>query len=223
MPEEQKNTDSTSFASILAGVQRLRGEEAGSSAPPSQPTPQRPPQQQTQAPVVHQRPQAQPRPDPSIGTKRVNAFNQDRTRAGSPQIDQRGSKKPSQISVNKSQEGNPLLQAIKNVNWAYAEARNPYDYLVNNREVIFLSLRYHKLHPEYIGNRMKALMRRNAILLTVVDVENSEQIIRELNKLCLFNEFTLILAFTFEQAGKYISFMATTPSKVIKRKAPAEP
>lgn len=44
-------------------------------------------------------------------------------------------------------------------------------------------------------------------MLCVVDIENSEDILKELNKLCMFEGFALLLAFTFEQAGKYLAFM----------------
>lgn len=57
---------------------------------------------------------------------------------------------------------------------------------------------------------MKPLLKKNALLLTVVDVENSESILREINRICLFNEFTLLLAFNFEQAAKYLTYLATS-------------
>lgn len=190
------NTDTTSFASILAGVQKLRGDNTTNSTP--KPAPQTP----------------NPAPD-SIQRKRTNAFNQDRSTYNGPRIggqvtNKSSAGKPSSISVNKSQTGNPLLQHIINVNWTYVESRNTYDYLIKDRQIIFLSLKYHKLHPEYIQNKMKPLIKKNAILLTVVDVENSETILREINRICLFNEFTLLLAFNFEQAAKYLSYLATT-------------
>lgn len=193
-------TDTTSFASILAGVKELRGETTSTA-----PTPQ------SVAPVSRQE---QQQTVSDIQRKRTNAFNQDRisyNHSGKNQSFQKSaSSKPSSISVNKTQTGNPLLQHIVNVNWSYVESRNTYDYLIKNRQVVFLSLKYHKLHPEYIQNRMKPLTKKDAILLTVVDIENSESILREINRICLFNEFTLLLAFNFEQAAKYLTYMATS-------------
>ncbi len=200
----QSNTDTTSFASILAGVQKLRGEPSSNDSN-STPIAQ-------QSPVTRQ-PQAQAQQPTVSSKKRTNAFNQDRASYNSPKtqpFQKTGSPKPSTISVNKTQTGNPLLQHIINVNWTYVESRNTYDYLVKNREVIFLSLKYHKLHPEYIQNKMKPLLKKNALLLTVVDIENSESILREINRICLFNGFTLLLAFNFEQAAKYLTYLATS-------------
>lgn len=224
---EPPKTDTTSFASILAGVQKLRGDSNTPTTTATTATAQTQAQPTTTSTTttpssIPASTSALPRPSQNplhrssqqnIPQKRTNAFNQDRTtfnasKAGGFQ--KSGSPKPSSISVNKTQTGNPLLQNIVNVNWTYVESRNPYDYLVKNRQVIFLSLKYHKLHPEYIQNKMKPLLRKNAILLTVVDIENSESILREINKICLFNEFTLLLAFNFEQAAKYLTYLATS-------------
>ncbi|KAL6942654.1 hypothetical protein ACO0QE_003839 [Hanseniaspora vineae] len=117
------------------------------------------------------------------------------------------------ILVNKSQKGNPLLDKFTNVNWRYVSSSSPlekidYDYMVRGkRKVIFLSLKYHKLHPEYIVKKSKPVANQGAIMLCVVDIEKSENILKDLNKLCLFNGFTLLLSFNFEQAAKYLMYM----------------
>ena len=116
--------------------------------------------------------------------------------------------------VNKSQKGNPLLDKFANVNWRYVSSSSSllekidYDYMVRGkRKVIFLSLKYHKLHPEYIVKKLKPVANQGAIMLCVVDIEKSENILKDLNKLCLFNGFTLLLSFNFEQAAKYLMYM----------------
>ncbi|KAL6939152.1 hypothetical protein ACO0RG_002979 [Hanseniaspora osmophila] len=118
------------------------------------------------------------------------------------------------ILVNKSQKGNPLLDKFANVNWRYVSSSSSllekidYDYMVRGkRKVIFLSLKYHKLHPEYIVKKLKPVANQGAIMLCVVDIEKSENILKDLNKLCLFNGFTLLLSFNFEQAAKYLMYM----------------
>ncbi|ODV72456.1 DNA repair protein RAD10 [Cyberlindnera jadinii NRRL Y-1542] len=147
------NQDSTSFASILAGVQRLR-ENGEVAREPENKQVQR--QQQSPQPVQRQ-------PSPHIGQKRINAFNQDKSRSQGPKVP-----KPSSLNVNSRQKQNPLMSSLTNVNYIFVEQRNVYDFLVNGRDVIFLSLKYHKLHPEYIQNRMKPLMKKNAILLSIL-------------------------------------------------------
>lgn len=116
------------------------------------------------------------------------------------------------ILVSTTQTGNPLLNVFVNVNWRYVknttESSISYDYQVRGRNIIFLSLKYHKLHPEYINKRIQSLNKsKSNILLCVVDIDNSEDILRYVNKICMFNDFTLLLAFTFDQAGKYLMFM----------------
>lgn len=202
--------DSTSFASILAGVAKLR--ESGDSQQPGQshqPTSNAAQQPVERPPPQAQRPQQRSVPaEPQIGQKRVNAFNQDAVRKQGPRIS-----KPSSLSVNSRQKQNPLMKFITNVNYTFTEQRNMYDFLVSGRDVIFLSLKYHKLHPEYLQNRMKPLVRKNAVLITVVDVENHETILRDINKASLYNDFTLLVAFTYEQAAKYLTYMATATKK----------
>jgi DNA excision repair protein ERCC-1 len=192
--------DSTSFASILAGVKRLReGGEDGESQ-------EREETHRSQGLQQQQRPR--PQTDPQRPQQRVNAFNKD----NAPRPKAAGTtNNPSAISVNSRQKQNPLMNFLTNVNYNFVEQRNVFDFLVNAREVVFLSLKYHKLHPEYIHNRMKPLTKKNAILITVVDVENNETIMREINKACLYNEFTLLVAFTYEQAAKYLTYLATSP------------
>ncbi|SSD60297.1 related to DNA repair protein RAD10 [Saccharomycodes ludwigii] len=116
------------------------------------------------------------------------------------------------VLVSKTQKGNPLLDKLQNTKWRYVSssptAKIEYDYLIRgSRKVIFLSLKYHKLHPEYIYRKIKPIVNQNSILLCVVDVENSEDILKDLTKLTLFNGFTLLLSFNFEQAAKYIMFL----------------
>lgn len=207
--------DSTSFASILAGVQKLR--ESGEVSQPRPQTQQtQPPMPPMQRPMAPRAPQAQrvttgqrSQTEPQTGQKRVNAFNQDRPRTQSPLV-----RKPSSLSVNSRQKQNPLMNFLTNVNYIFVEQRNVYDFLVSGRDVIFLSLKYHKLHPEYIQNRMKALLKKNAILITVVDVENNETILREINKMCLYSDFTFLVAFTYEQAAKYLTYLATATAPI---------
>jgi DNA excision repair protein ERCC-1 len=54
------------------------------------------------------------------------------------------------ILVNAKQRGNPLLKAITNIPWEYDEIVA--DYVVGVTAcILFLSLRYHTLNPDYIN------------------------------------------------------------------------
>ena len=61
-----------------------------------------------------------------------------------------------QLIVNPRQKGNPILKLIRNVSWAYGET--PADYLLSDSAcALFLSLRYHQLHPNYLARRLGEL------------------------------------------------------------------
>lgn len=200
------NTDTTSFESILAGVKQLRKQHGDTQT-----------SQQTQVSPETSKEAKSSRSDSSIPV--INSFNQQKETTGNLEEAKNGHKRKWQntatgktVLVSSSQKGNPLLDSLANTNWRYVSSSGGtkiyYDYMVQGRNVIFLSLKYHKLHPEYIFKKVQPLAKnQNNILLCVVDVENAEDILKDLNKLCMFNGFTLLLAFNFDQAGKYLMFM----------------
>ncbi|QLQ81788.1 hypothetical protein HG537_0G00420 [Torulaspora globosa] len=197
------NTDPTSFQSILAGVKRLRekeggrednGDRKGTGGTPS---------------VVEK---------PEKPEKVINAFNQqarsrpiaDRAETGPK--GQVGVNVGKTILVNTTQKENPLLNHLKNTNWRYVSSAKGtkvyYDYLIKKRSVLFLTLTYHKLYADYIGRRMQPLQNNgDNILIFVVDDNNSEDILKDITKMCMFKGFTLLLAFNFEQAARYIEYL----------------
>ena len=64
-----------------------------------------------------------------------------------------------QLLVNPRQRGNPILKLIRNVPWAYSET--PADYIMSDTScALFLSLRYHQLHPNYLARRLGELKHR---------------------------------------------------------------
>ncbi|SCW00237.1 LAFE_0B12464g1_1 [Lachancea fermentati] len=197
------NADTTSFQSVLSGVRKLQDKNASISYPSNASN------------------SAESKGKREIQTGNViNSFNQQKDHLnrqlspevprGKRRIDSLGSGKT--ILVSSSQKGNPLLNCLTNTNWRYVSSSGGtkiyYDYNVKGRNVVFLSLKYHKLHPEYIAKKMQPLIKKgNNILICVVDIERSEDILKDLNKDCMFNDFVMLLAFNFEQAAKYLMFM----------------
>ena len=59
-------------------------------------------------------------------------------------------------------------------------------------------LKYHLLHPEYIHGRIEKLGQAYSLRLMLVhcDVDNHAPSIRELTKVCLVNNFTMLVAWT---------------------------
>lgn len=124
------------------------------------------------------------------------------------------------ILVNSTQNGNAILASIKSVPWEYADIQP--DFVIGATAcAIFLSLRYHRLHPEYIYNRIKDLGKQFVlrIMLVLCDIDNHKESLRELTKTCVVSDFTLIVAWSPAEAGRYLeSFksLESAPAKEIK-------
>lgn len=67
--------------------------------------------------------------------------------------------------------GNPILKSITNVPWEFDDSIIP-DYVVGKTAgILFLSLRYHSLNPDYIHNRLKELGKRFELRILLVQVD----------------------------------------------------
>ncbi|KAI1319407.1 restriction endonuclease type II-like protein [Xylariaceae sp. FL0255] len=111
----------------------------------------------------------------------------------------------SSILVSPRQKGNPVLAALRSVAWEYSDI--PADYgLGLTTCALFLSLKYHRLHPEYIYTRIRNLQGKFnlRILLTMVDIPNHEDSLRELSKTSLVNNVTIILCWSAAEAARYL-------------------
>lgn len=75
------------------------------------------------------------------------------------------------VLVNPKQRGNPILKAISNVPWEFDDSIVP-DYVVGvTAGILYLSLRYHQLNPDYIHNRLKQLGKRFELRVLLVQVD----------------------------------------------------
>lgn len=109
------------------------------------------------------------------------------------------------IIVSKRQEGNPVLKHIRNVPWEYRDLAP--DFLVGASNcVLFLSIRYHRLHPEYVFTRVQHVGKsyNMRILLTLVDVKDGSKELVELSRIAVVNKLTMIVAWSNEEAGRYL-------------------
>ncbi|KAJ8350189.1 hypothetical protein SKAU_G00253190 [Synaphobranchus kaupii] len=111
----------------------------------------------------------------------------------------------SSIIVSPRQRGNPILKFVRSVPWEFGEVAP--DYVLGQTTcALFLSLRYHTLNPNYIHDRLKQLgqtfMLR--ILLVQVDVKDPHHALKELARICIMADCTLILAWSPEEAGRYL-------------------
>ncbi|XP_068111715.1 DNA excision repair protein ERCC-1 [Hyperolius riggenbachi] len=109
------------------------------------------------------------------------------------------------IVVSTRQRGNPLLKHVRNIPWEFGDIMPDY-VLGETCCAFFLSLRYHNLNPEYIHTRLKPLGQAYAlrILLVQVDVKDPQFSLKELAKICILSDLTLILSWSSEEAARYL-------------------
>eukprot|EP00127_Corallochytrium_limacisporum_P004759 Clim_evm113s172 gene=Clim_evmTU113s172 len=129
-------------------------------------------------------------------------------RSGGPQgpdTDLRRLQNPNLIMVNVRQKGNPILKYIRNVGWNF-EKIEPDFILGQTTCALYLSMKYHRLHPEYIYTRLRELDHKFdvRVLLLMVDVPDHKETLKELTKAAILKNFTLILAWSVEEAARYL-------------------
>ncbi|KAI5117222.1 hypothetical protein M0805_008692 [Coniferiporia weirii] len=110
------------------------------------------------------------------------------------------------IIINPCQRLNPLLECIKNVSKEFGDIVPDFQ-LGRTTCALFLSLKYHRLHPEYIHQRIQKLgsTYNLRILLLMCDVSEHQDPIRELTKTCLINNITVMVCWSNEEAGTYLA------------------
>ncbi|KAK2839684.1 hypothetical protein Q5P01_013424 [Channa striata] len=111
----------------------------------------------------------------------------------------------SSIVVSPRQRGNPILKFVRSVPWEFGDVVP--DYVLGQTTcALFLSLRYHNLNPNYIHDRLKQLGQTFTlrVLLVQVDVKDPHHALKELARMCIMADCTLILAWSPEEAGRYL-------------------
>ncbi|GAA6043456.1 hypothetical protein JCM8097_002868 [Rhodosporidiobolus ruineniae] len=120
------------------------------------------------------------------------------------------------ILVSTRQKGNPVINHIRTVPWEYGDIKC--DYQVGaTAGLLYLSIRYHLLHPEYIHTRIADLGQSYSLRIVLVhcDADNHTAAMRELTKICLVNNYTLITCWTAQEVGRYLELY-----KSLERKPP---
>lgn len=239
--DNPNDIDASSFASILAGVQKMR-EDAG-SIPSHEPAPkeanvdpqpnassslntiQQPPTHKNVTNDRYQRATLDQSTAKPVSPKKSN----NSVKPSTKRLQTTG---PSDILVAPSQERNPLLSLSKMqvTSWSFDKSILS-DYYINPKfQILFLSLRYHKLHPEYIWNRWKKLNQGSStvhtrgddvlrVLLVFVDIDSHQELLRKLLDFCIKHDLSLVLAWSYEEAGNYIALckqLDNAPTKARK-------
>lgn len=110
------------------------------------------------------------------------------------------------ILVNKRQQGNPILKHMRNVPCSIDAAILP-DYIMGQQICgLYLSLRYHLLHPRYLFTRLDECrgMYSVRILLVQVDVEDNQSALNVLSQIAVVNKWTIICAWSYREAARYL-------------------
>lgn len=118
------------------------------------------------------------------------------------------------LSINrKRQEGNPLLKYVRNIPFEWADIKADFE-AGKEMGILYLSLKWHKLHPGYIEGRMDSDGSGYTIkvLLVLVNVD-PRFMLRELNLYCYRSDWTLILCYSPEEAAEYLEHLTVSRSK----------
>ncbi|KAM7349911.1 DNA excision repair protein Ercc1 isoform 2-T3 [Cochliomyia hominivorax] len=113
---------------------------------------------------------------------------------------------PHCILVHPKQRGNPILKSIQNVPLEFRDDIVP-DYVVGRTTcILYLSLKYHFLNPDYICQRLKELGKQYElrVLLVHVDTPEPHNALKSLTRISLLADLTLMLAWNSEESGKII-------------------
>lgn len=111
------------------------------------------------------------------------------------------------VLVSPRQRGNAVLRHIRNVRWVFANDHMVPDFIMGpNACAVFISLRYHLLHPNYLSTRIHELQRsyRLCVVLCLVDAEDVVKPMCEVNKIAAMGGCTLACAWSSEEAARYI-------------------
>ncbi|KAL5277808.1 ERCC1 family protein [Megaselia abdita] len=113
---------------------------------------------------------------------------------------------PRCVLVNPKQRLNPALRHVHNVPMEFCDSIIP-DFVVGRTScILYLSLKYHALNPDYIFNRLRILGKQYElrVLLVVVDTPDPTNALLNLTMVCLTAELTLMLAWSDIEAGTII-------------------
>ncbi|GIL86708.1 hypothetical protein Vretifemale_14955 [Volvox reticuliferus] len=121
---------------------------------------------------------------------------------------------PNVVLVNRRQQGNPVLKHIRNVRWQFADIVPDYQ-LGQGTAALFLSLRYHLLHPDYILHRIREQQRmfRLTVLLVHVDVDDVIKPLGEVTRAAVVGDCTLVCAWSPEECARWLETYKSYESK----------
>lgn len=109
------------------------------------------------------------------------------------------------IQVNQKIRNSPIMSHIKSVKYTFAEIKP--DFVIGQSAcALLLSLKYHNQNPNYIYDRMQDVGKscRLSVLVVIVDISDPNANLKELAKVCIMADYTLMVCWSFEEAAKII-------------------
>lgn len=103
------------------------------------------------------------------------------------------------------QRMNPMLQHIRHVRVEFDDAITPDFVCGSTTAVLYLSLQYHRMHVDYIYNRIRELgtAYKLRVLLILADVDDHRAALKELSRLALNTKLTLVCTASEREAARY--------------------
>ncbi|KAF4321342.1 hypothetical protein BBO99_00005049 [Phytophthora kernoviae] len=96
---------------------------------------------------------------------------------------------------------------------------------------MFATIRYHLLHNNYLEERIQSVRKddptryRTKVVLCFVDVDDNEVALREINRVTLLSDFSMVLAWSSLEAARYLETFKAYENKsatIIQEKVEAE-
>ncbi|CAL4934402.1 unnamed protein product [Urochloa decumbens] len=118
------------------------------------------------------------------------------------------------ILVSHRQRGNPLLKHIRNARWSFADVVP--DYVLGQSScALYLSIRYHLLHPDYLYYRIRELQKnfRLRVILCHIDVDDVVKPLKEITRTALLHDCTLLCGWSLEECGRYLETIKVYENK----------
>uniref|UniRef100_A0ACD5TNC2 Uncharacterized protein n=1 Tax=Avena sativa TaxID=4498 RepID=A0ACD5TNC2_AVESA len=118
------------------------------------------------------------------------------------------------ILVSNRQKGNPLLKHIRNARWTFADIVP--DYVIGQSScALYISLRYHLLHPDYLYYRIRELQKnfKVRVILCHIDIEDVVKPLHEVTRTSLLHDCTLLCGWSLEECGRYLETIKVFENK----------
>mmetsp|Transcript_60658 Transcript_60658/g.113323 ORF Transcript_60658/g.113323 Transcript_60658/m.113323 type:complete len:217 (-) Transcript_60658:192-842(-) len=118
------------------------------------------------------------------------------------------------IVARTRQQQNPMLNCVRSTLIEFVDDL-PADFLAGpETAVLFISLKFQRLHPDYLSGRAKALGDfRNRVLLCRVDLDNPDEPLEQVTSAAFHGKLSLLLAWTDAEAAAYLETLHRYQSK----------